>query len=43
MSDVMPFTVTGVDLTGVLYVQHSGKEERCMYVCSHVQQLVLYI
>ena len=42
----MPFTVTGVDLTGALYIQHSGKEEKvyiCLFTCATTRAVHLEV
>ena len=37
MQDIRPFTVTGVDFTGALYVYHRGEENKvyiCLFTCA---------
>lgn len=46
MSDVTPFTITGVDFTGALYVQHNGKEEKvyvCLFTCATTRAVHLEV
>ena len=46
MRDVAPFTVTGVDFTGALYVQMNGAERKvyiCLFTCATTRALHLEI
>ena len=43
--DVTPFTVTGVDFTGVLYVRHNSGEEKvyiCLFTCATTRAVHIY-
>ena len=46
MRDVVPFTVTGVDFTGALYVQMNGAESKvyiCLFTCATTRAIHLEI
>ena len=46
MHDVVPFTVTGVDFTGALYVQMNGAESKvyiCLFTCATTRAIHLEI
>ena len=44
--DVAPFTITGVDFTGALYVQHNSGEEKvyiCLFTCATTRAVHLEV
>ena len=46
MHDVVPFTVTGIDFTGALYIQMNGVESKvyiCLFTCATTRAVHLEI
>ena len=42
-SDVAPFTVTGIDFTGALYVQQNSREQKvyiCLFTCATTRAII---